>query len=118
MPWGAQYGWECGDTLVRIDEKHLLCCACQDKKQDEYDATQDSQAGELTTFSQQPPLQPKVALSLWALPRPAGQRCSGVTIRTLQREVSGESESPRATGTQMSPYTAGWSQEDLVAQMG
>lgn len=32
------------------------------------------------------------------LPRPAGQRCSRVTIRTLQRVLSGESESPVATG--------------------
>lgn len=36
----------------------------------------------------------------------------------FRKVLSGESESPVATGTQMSPHTAGWSQEDLVAQKG
>lgn len=44
------HGVESRDTSVRIDEKHLLCRACQDKKQDVRDATQGSQAGKLANI--------------------------------------------------------------------
>lgn len=122
VPWGRSGSQE----ILQSELMRNICSAVPVRTRNKMHngATGGSQASELTniqpaaTTPPAPPLQPKVALSLRALPGPAGQRCSGVTIRTLQRELNGESESPRATGTQMSPHTAGWSQEDLVAQMG
>lgn len=77
-----------------------------------------SQACELTNIQLPAAPAAKSGFVSPGLPRPAGQRCSWVTIRTLQRVRSGEYESPVATGIQMSPHIAGWSQEDLVAEMG
>lgn len=115
-------GWTVGrvsrDTSVRIDEKHLLCHACQDKKQDVHGATRGSQAGELTNIQ----LAAAPAAKSGFVPPGPSQACWSEMLWGHHQDTSerahGESESPRATGTQMSPHRAGWSQEDLAAQMG
>ena len=90
QPWQATSVMSCHD-------KNKICVVT--KRGDVKAGFQVSLAGrQADAFCPPACRQPKTALSSQAPPRPAGQRCSGVTVRTLERVPSVESGSPMATG--------------------